>query len=215
MPPKDNKGKGPSDSGRKPRRPRVVVCQSPHSATCPPPQSQVHHMSMDSTMPFTPLLSSQSPLQFPSGSTCFISPSGAPPGLPFQQTQVPSSFQQTQVPSSFQQTQVPSFQQTQVPSSFQHSFPFPTQMPSFVQQPGGSSTPLPTQMPPSVQQPGGSTSSRPTQTGRTPTSHTESDDDDLGGDDDQIDGRDLRGDDDPSEIHTIDGRFWIWPEGNS
>ena len=163
-------------------------------------------MSMDITMPFTPLLSSQSPLQFPSGSTCFISPSGPPPGLPFQQTQVPSSFQQTQVPS---------FQQTQVPSSFQHSFPFPTQMPSFVQQPGGSSTPLPTQMPPSVQQPGGSTSSRPTQTGRTPTSHTESDDDDLGGDDDQIDGRDLRGDDDPSEIHTIDGRFWIWPEGNS
>ena len=168
-----------------------------HSDTCPPPQSQVHHMSMDSTMPFTPLLSSQSPLQFPSGSPSFISPSGAPPGLPFQQTQVPSSFQ--------------------------HSFPFLTQIPSFVQQPGGSSIPLPTQMPPSVQHPGGSTSSRPTQTGRTPhpthvpasDDHAESDDDDLGVDDDQIDGRDLQGDDDLSEIHTIDRRFWIWPEGNS
>jgi hypothetical protein len=203
MPPKDNKGKGPSDSGRKPRRPRVVVCHSPHSATCPPPQSQVHHMSMDSTMPFTPLLSSQTPLQFSSGSPSFISPSGAPsfvspPGLPFQQTQVPSSFQ--------------------------HSFPFPTPIPSFMQ-PGGSSTPLPTQVPLSVQHPGGSTSSRPTQTARTPhpthvpasDDHAESADDDLGvdGDGDQIDERDLRGDDDPSEIHTIDGRFWVWPEGNS
>src|SRR4051812_38587148 len=115
MSPRLDKGKGVADdSGKKKhQRPRLVVCQSPQLATCPPPQSQVNRMSMASTQGFLPLLSSQYPYDNPS----FITP--PPPGYPsFQQTQMPPSSQQTQMPPSSQQIQMPPyFQETQMPPS--------------------------------------------------------------------------------------------------
>ncbi|XP_058778284.1 uncharacterized protein LOC131652447 [Vicia villosa] len=140
MPPRLDKSKGVADSGKnKHQRPRVVVCQLPQLATCPPPQSQTGGFG----------------------------------------------------------------------------FPPPTQIsPSYFQHTGGSSFPPPTQTSPSSFQ----------QTGRTPhPPHVPPQDDDQAEDetaedetaDDQLDGSDLRGDDDPSQIHIIDGRFFIRPEGSS
>ncbi|XP_058780985.1 uncharacterized protein LOC131655094 [Vicia villosa] len=90
---------------------------------------------------------------------------------------------------------------------------------------GGSSFPPPTQTgPSSFQQTRGSSFPPPTQTGPTPhPPHVPPQDDDQAEDetaedetaDDQLDGSDLRGDDDPSQIHIIDGRFFIRPEGSS
>src|ERR1044072_67563 len=123
MPPKKK------DSGKKSQRPRVVTCEAPHSAMCPP-QSQVDPMSLASTQGFVPLLSSHT---FPSGVPASFVPPGVP-GFLFPPPQLPSSFQHPRG-SSFP------FPPTQLPSSFQHpggaSFPFPpTQVPSSFQQTG-------------------------------------------------------------------------------
>src|SRR4051812_43432726 len=47
--------------------------------------------------------------------------------------------------------------------------------------------------------------------------HVEPNGDDTAqdGEDDQSDGDDIQGEDDPTEIHIIDGRYYIWPAGNS
>ena len=86
-------------------------------------------------------------------------------------------------------------------------------MPLSFQHTGGSSIPHPTQT-------GGSHTPHPSHVPAREDDHAQPDDDDddhhhVDGDDDVLDGNDLRGNDDPSEIHVIDERFWIWPEGNS
>src|SRR3954464_14515703 len=206
MPPKSK------DSGRKSQRPRIVVCDAPHTPACPRPQSHVDPMSLASTQAFTPLLSSHT------------FPSGVPPS--FQYSAVPPSFQHPGVPSSFQQVGGPSFPfthtgvpppsfpfaHTGMPSSFQHTggsgFSYPMQMTSSFQHTGGSSSTLPTQA-------GRSHSPRPTQVGGSRTPHpTHVPAREVDEAVDEIDGADLRGRDDPDEIHVVGGRFWIHPEGS-
>ncbi|XP_058746668.1 uncharacterized protein LOC131619607 [Vicia villosa] len=177
---------------------------------------------MASTQPLTSLLSSQGrPM---SGSASFT----RPPmdfSYPFQQTAGPSF-------SSYQQTGGYSFPpNTQVPPGFQQtggsaSFPPNTQVPPGFQQTGGSHTPYPTQvplsfqqtqMPPRFQQTGGSHTPHPTHIPAREDDHVEPGGDDTVQDayDVQSDGDDVQGEDDPSEIHIIDGRYYIWPAGNS
>ncbi|XP_058756379.1 uncharacterized protein LOC131629607 [Vicia villosa] len=122
-----------------------------------------------------------------------------------------------------------------MPSSFQHTggsgFSYPMQMTSSFQHTGGSSSTPPTQAgrspSPRPTQAGRSPRPRPTQAGRSPSPRPTQ----VGGSRtphpthvparevdeavDEIDGADLRGRDDPDEIHVIDGRFWIQPEGSN
>src|SRR4051812_1430236 len=228
MPPKSK------DSGRKSQRPRIVVCEAPQTAACPRPQSHVDPMSLASTQAFTPLLFSHT---FPPGVPASFQYSAVLPS--FQHPGVPSSFQQAGGPNfPFTHTSVPPpsfpFSHTGMPSSFQHTggsvFSYPIQMTSSFKQTGGSSStrltqagrspsPHPTQAGqsprPRPTQAGGSPSPRPTQVGGSHTLHpTHVPAREVDEAVDEIDGADLRGRDDPGEIHVIDGRFWIQPEGS-
>ncbi|XP_058753251.1 uncharacterized protein LOC131626449 [Vicia villosa] len=158
---------------------------------------------MASTQPLTSLLSSQGrPM---SGSPSFIRPL-VDLSYPFQQTAGPSY-------SSYKQTAGSSFPPTtQVPPGFQQTggsrTPYPTQVPLSFQQ---------TQVPPRFQQTGGSHTPHPTHIPAREDDYVEPGGDDTAqdGDDVQSDGDDVQGEDDPREIHIIDGRYFIWPAGNS
>ena len=79
-------------------------------------------------------------------------------------------------------------------------------MPLSFQQTGGSNIPYPTRT-------GGSRTPHPTHVPAREDDHVQPDDDDdhhhVDGDDDVLDENDFRENDDPSEIHVIDRRFWI------
>ncbi|XP_058756455.1 uncharacterized protein LOC131629689 [Vicia villosa] len=122
----------PQSEKTKGRRPRVVVCDSPQTTVSPRPRTHLDRMSLASTQPLMPLLSSPS----------FISP----PSYPFQQTGGPSyPFKQTgglSFPPSFPPQVPPGFQQTGG-SRTTH----PTQVPPSFQQTGGSRTSPTTHIP--------------------------------------------------------------------
>lgn len=84
---------------------------------------------------------------------------------------------------------------------------------------GGPSSPRPTQAAgsraPRPRRTGGSRTPHPTQAAGSSTPRPTQADGDADVVADDIDGADIRErSDDPSEIHVIDGRFWIWPEGS-
>ncbi|XP_058726403.1 uncharacterized protein LOC131597744 [Vicia villosa] len=167
-------------------------------------------MSLASTQPLMPLLSSPSFISPPSYP---IQPSGGP-SYSFQQSGGPSyPFQQSGRPSySYQQSAGPSYsyQQSARPS-------FPPQVPPGFQQTGGSHTSHPTQVPPSFQQTGGSHTSPTTHIPPGGDDHVEADQDDIeqAEDDVVLDGDNLRGDDNPDEIQIVGGRYYITPVGNN
>ncbi|XP_058766979.1 uncharacterized protein LOC131640615 [Vicia villosa] len=166
---------------------------------------------MASTQPLTSLLSSQGrPM---SGSPSFIRPP-VDFSYPFQQTAEYSFPPNTQVPPGFQLT------------GGSASFPPNTKVPPGFQQTEGSHTLYPTQVPlsfqqiqgpPRFQQTGGSHTPHPTHIPAREDDHVEPGGDDTVQDEDDVqsDGDDVQGEDDPSEIHIIDGRYYIWPAGNS
>ncbi|XP_058775570.1 uncharacterized protein LOC131649833 [Vicia villosa] len=200
----------PRSEKTKGRRQRVVVCDSPQTTVSPRPRTQLDRMSLASTQPLMPLLSSPSFISPPSYS--FQHTGG--PGYPFQQTGGPSyPFHQTGGPSyPFQQSDGPSY-------SYQQSAGprFPPQDPPGFQQTGGSRTTHPTQVPPSFQQTGGSRTSPTTHIPPGGDDHVEVDQDDIEQDEDDVllDGDNLQGDDNPDEIQIVDGRYYITPVGNN
>ncbi|XP_058784668.1 uncharacterized protein LOC131659502 [Vicia villosa] len=179
-------------------------------------------MSLVSTQPLMPLLSSPSficPPSYP------FQPSGGP-SYPFQQSGGPSyPYQQSAGPSySYQQSARPSFPPSfppQVPPGFQQTggshTSHPTQVPPSFQQTGGSHISHPTQVPPSFQQTGGSHTSPTTHIPPGGDDHVEADQDDIeqAEDDVVLDGDNLRGDDNSDEIQIVGGRYYITPVGNN